>query len=388
MIRPAIIIPTCDRSPSILDRAVRSALAQELPAEVVVVDDGLTPVAQVWPGIRIVNLNNRSGPCVARNIGAIACSPETNAVCYLDDDDELMPSHTRLLAAALEAGAGFAFSRALYRFPDHETEDPEPNNPGPKRYYDPHALLVQNIAPISSFMHLRKAGDDIGWWDDGTARLEDWDFWGRLYIRYGPPAKVDAVTNIIHKDAGPNRTDSNQYNYSLMCSWRDVVDARLKHMAAEKRCRITEDDRRRFHVPRIGIPMAALAWNEPLRALLDSIIKQDADFEVLLTLGSAPSAGLDPRIRIFMQQSPLRDMMNWSLLVSRSEHLAFVNSPLAAGVLRQKSAFLDANRQVGVLDLEPVVMRRRVIETIGGLTSDLPDLIRRASERFEVLGCP
>ena len=350
----------------------------------IVVDDGLTPVSQIWNNVRIIRINNRSGPCVARNIGAIACSPDINAVCYLDDDDEMLPSHTRLLAAALEGGASFAFSRALYRFPDHETEDPEPNSSGPKRYYDPHALLVQNIAPISSFMHLRKAGDDIGWFDDGTARLEDWDFWGRLYILCGPPAKVDAVTNIIHKDAGPNRTDSNQYNYSLMCSWRDIVDARLKHMAAEKRCRITEDDRRYFHVPRIGIPMAALAWSDPLRALLDSIIKQDADFEVLLTIGSPPQTGLDPRIRVFVRQAPLRDMMNWSLLVSRSEYLTFVNAPLADGVLQRKSALLDANRRIGVVDPEPVVMRRRVIETIGGLTSDLSDLVHRATKQFEV----
>jgi hypothetical protein len=169
-----------------------------------------------------------------------------------------------------------------------------------------------------------------------------------------------------------------------MCSWRDIVDARLKHMAAEKRCRITEDDRRRFRIPRIGIPMAVPAWTPAVKTTLDSIIKQDADFEVLLTTGSAPQAGFDERVRIFMRQSPLLDMMNWSLLMSRSEHLAFVNAPPNEGALRQKSAFLDANRRVGILDREPVMMRRRVIETIGGLTSDLPDMIRKAYERFEV----
>jgi len=127
-----------------------------------------------------------------------------------------------------------------------------------------------------------------------------------------------------------------------------------------------------------------LAWSDPLRALLDSIIKQDADFEVLLTIGSPPQTGLDPRIRVFVRQAPLRDMMNWSLLVSRSEYLTFVNAPLADGVLQRKSALLDANRRIGVVDPEPVVMRRRVIETIGGLTSDLSDLVHRATKQFEV----
>ena len=142
-IRPAIIITTCDRNPAILGRAVRTALDQELPGEVIVVNDGLKPVTRLPPGARIVETGGRRGLSRGRNVGLSNLSPSTNAVCYLDDDDELLPQHTRLMAAAIGKGAAFAFSRAIFKHKGFETEDPEPNNPGNKRYYDSGKTLVK-----------------------------------------------------------------------------------------------------------------------------------------------------------------------------------------------------------------------------------------------------
>ena len=445
--KAAVIIPTCDR-PKLLERAIHSVQSQTVsPHEIIVVNDGIEPVPQM-AGVKVIRTSGGAGPAAARNLAFSHLSPETDAICYLDDDDELLPDHVKLLSEKLDMGPDFAFSKAVYKDLDgSSTEDPEPGNMGPKRYYDPKALLAQNIAPVSSFMHTRKAFLEVGGWDPSLLRMEDWDFWGRMSIRFGPPAFVDKATNAIYKGLGDNRTDSSAFNYSLACSWRDVVSDRLRHMASEHRWKVSDADLKRFHIPRIGVVLPVFNAEKWLAECLESILGQTyADFEILAvndrsTDGSRKIleryAAMDPRVRLFdtPARSGVSKALNLGLLVSRSELIARMDADdtCEKDRFRLQVDFLDANRGVAIvgsrflsmdenlksviwdnsdIPTEPqdvaaellkrccighptVMLKRRVVESIGGYGEGEDckavedyDLWLRASKRFKIANLP
>jgi len=356
--RVAIIIPTFDR-PELLQRAVHSALNQTLsPNEVVVVNDRPRIPVSI-PDVRVLTTPRNEGPAKARNLALATLTPDTDAVCYLDDDDELAPNHLELLSREMDKGAQFVVSRALYKHPGFDTEDPEPHNKGNKRYYDPTALLEQNIAPVSSFMHSVALGRRIGGWDESLLRMEDWDFWGRMFIEAGPPKYVDAVTNIIHKEAHSNRTDSNAFVYSMACSWRDIVADRLKWLSGQGRSWLIEDDLKRFHIPRVGIVMPVFNAARYLRQAMDSLFVQSyQDFEVLaINDGSTDGSRrileyYGPKVRIFDLPANMgvTRALNHGLLVSRSELIARMDADdvCLPDRLATQVGFLNDNQDVSI----------------------------------------
>lgn len=123
----SVIVPTCDR-PDMLVEALASVWAQSRRAdEVIVVDNGTTPVAdslaQRFPGIRIERIPPRSGASFARNWGAWRAEGELLA--FLDDDD-LWPAEylTHMIACQQERSS--ALVAAPQRLSDtlKETERP------------------------------------------------------------------------------------------------------------------------------------------------------------------------------------------------------------------------------------------------------------------------
>lgn len=88
----SVIIPTHDR-PELLRRALASVAAQTRPPdEVLVVDDGHSPLAPVdFPGLRWVRQDAPHGAARARNLGASRASGSWLA--FLDDDDTWEPSY-------------------------------------------------------------------------------------------------------------------------------------------------------------------------------------------------------------------------------------------------------------------------------------------------------
>jgi glycosyltransferase involved in cell wall biosynthesis len=106
MVIVSAVIPTCGR-PELVQRAVRSALAQTLrEIEVVVVIDGEDPATiaalheleSLDARLRMIPLAHRIGGSDARNLGADAARGEW--IAFLDDDDEWLPGK---LQAQLEA---------------------------------------------------------------------------------------------------------------------------------------------------------------------------------------------------------------------------------------------------------------------------------------------
>jgi glycosyltransferase involved in cell wall biosynthesis len=116
-----VITPTWQRHGLLLSRCVPSVQAQDYGSfEHLIISDGPDPVlagTALPPNTRLLELpahdpRSRWGnECRRHGIAAA----RGDLVAYLDDDDEWLPSHIRLLAGALTsgAGAGFAYSRAV-----------------------------------------------------------------------------------------------------------------------------------------------------------------------------------------------------------------------------------------------------------------------------------
>lgn len=443
--KTAIIIPTYNR-PELLKRAIDSAFRQSRrPDEVIVVNDGDSLQVEWRPGLKILHTKGQQGPTIARNIGIK--NTDCDAIFYLDDDDELLPNHIQELIKPLEKGHSFAFSKAIYRYADgFETEDPEPNNHDPnKSYYDPYRLLSQNIAPISSFGHVKTAWKQIGCWDANLIRMEDWDFWGRMFIEFGTPYKVDKVTNIIHKGTGANRTDSNQFVYSMACSWGDIVRDRLRCLADKGTGIIDEETRKRYRIPTVGVVMPVYNAGPYLLDALNSLKNQKYDdFEIIaINDGSTDKSGevlkqfaaTYPKLRVFHQQhAGVTRALNYGVLLSRSKYIARMDADDVAFPqrLERQVDFMEKNKDVYVLgswfysmdeslqkliwpnqveeDHESirktllerccighptVMMRRQLFEVLGGYSEaeehkhiEDYELWLRASQRFKLANLP
>jgi len=382
----AIIIPTCDR-PETLVRAVNSALNQTVKAEVVVVDDGVIPPRVDSSVLVIKTPRPYSGPAKARNLGILNCSPMADKICYLDDDDELLPEYVKVQSGLIDKGHEFGFSLALYKYADgSETIDPEPGNKGVKNYYDATALLKQNIAPISSFIHSTSAWSKIGGWDETLLRMEDWDFWGRMFIACGQPSMAQTVTNVINKGGSVSRSDYNVFAYAMSCHWRDIIDDRLKFLSGEKRGVIYYGD----PLPRVPSLTVVVSELQDWSSILASVAK--CPYEVVVIHGDwrlaqqkfSPSKW----IRLF-EPSPtcntVAKQLSFGMILSRSKYVWFGNA-----YDQDQFSELDHNSDLYVVSSpRGVVCKRSVLERIGGL-ADLPmeeaisEFVGRAREKFKV----
>jgi glycosyltransferase involved in cell wall biosynthesis len=114
--RISAVIPTWNRA-RLLERALRSVLAQTRPPdEIVVVDDGSTDgteavVARFGPAVRFVRQRN-AGAGAARNRGVETATG--TFVAFLDSDDVWAPGHLAGIDRAIDATGG----RALLYFAD------------------------------------------------------------------------------------------------------------------------------------------------------------------------------------------------------------------------------------------------------------------------------
>jgi succinoglycan biosynthesis protein ExoW len=116
-----VVIPYFQSDAGLLQRTLRSVIAQEhRPFQVVVVDDGsphpaveeLTPeLRAALPQLTLIRQTNQ-GVSAARNAALHALRPEVDAIALLDSDDVWQPSHLRYAAEALSRGADFFFANS------------------------------------------------------------------------------------------------------------------------------------------------------------------------------------------------------------------------------------------------------------------------------------
>lgn len=110
----SVIITTFNR-PLFLQRAVKSVLAQSVPAEIIIVDDngvGTDPQIETRAllkgmpdNIVYLPLEKNSGACTARNKGVEAARGKY--IFFLDDDDEFLPNKVEVQTKFLDAHPQF-----------------------------------------------------------------------------------------------------------------------------------------------------------------------------------------------------------------------------------------------------------------------------------------
>lgn len=190
----SIVIPTYNHAAYVAE-AIESAVAQTVPCEVIVVDDGSTDdtaalLARLWKTtpIRVLTLTH-GGPSVARNAGLEAARAEF--VMFLDADDVIAPTKIAAQIAASE-DVGWVLC-------DVRIEDPargRVENASERYGYAERdlggwirsQLAVSNFIPIMAPLVRRAVlGEAVRF---GEERPEDWHFWyavaAQARVRYLP----------------------------------------------------------------------------------------------------------------------------------------------------------------------------------------------------------
>ena len=206
--RCSVVIP-CYNHAAYLAEAIESALAQTVPVEVIVVDDGSTDgshkVASRYP-VQLIRQKNR-GLAAARNV-AIAAA-QCSHILPLDADDVLEPECVERMLTASKT--------AIVRAPSMLFGDV------PSRQWLPGGpttlvgFLAHNAAAACS-MFPRAVWEQVGGYDESMRHgYEDWDLWVRMVASGVPVATVpqicwryrkhgpSLVTVAIAKAEGPMR---------------------------------------------------------------------------------------------------------------------------------------------------------------------------------------
>lgn len=186
----SVIIPTRNRAPLLL-QTLRSVLWQQVPLEVIVVDEGSNDgtadtVASLGDErIQVLRHTEPLGVQRARNAGAARAGGPLLA--FVDDDDLWAPQKLERQRAALEAtstawvvGGALTFSAGPRLEVVHH-----PSSPAETVAQLPYRNAVPGGG--SNVMVTAEAFEDVGRFDPSIpSGVEDWDLWVRLARREAP----------------------------------------------------------------------------------------------------------------------------------------------------------------------------------------------------------
>jgi len=257
----SVYLPTHSRA-ALLERALGSALDQthgEL--EVLVVDDGSTDetprvleqAVKRDPRVRPIRREKPGGPAAARN-EAIRCA-QGDYVTGLDDDDRMLPTHVASLLAAYRDEYSIVCSGCWLE--SGRWLRPEP--PGPE------------VISLEDLLHSNRVGNQVltrrsrmieaGLFDESLAAWEDYEFWTRLVMRYGPARRLPDCTMVRRVDPGAMRITTSsraplgarQYfeRYQQLMNESQRRSQRLLQCAVDER--------------RLGLREAASCWGPRTR---------------------------------------------------------------------------------------------------------------------------
>lgn len=203
----SVVIPTRNRPGLLLDRAVRTALAQTLrDLEVVVVVDGPDPatveaLATVTdPRLRVVALPQNVGPSEARNVGVRHARAPW--VALLDDDDEWAPAKLeRQLEAARRSSLRHPIVVCRYDLPTAQGARQEPARfPGPDEPVGDYLMAREdwfspNLTLMSTVLFAERALFEKMPFRSSVPRHEDWDW--LIWATSVPGAGVVGVPEVL-----------------------------------------------------------------------------------------------------------------------------------------------------------------------------------------------
>lgn len=222
----SIYVPTKGR-PALLERAVRSALAQtHREIEVIVVVDGVDPATErVLEGLTsdsrvlVKQRATSGGACVARNEAIFTA--QGSLITGLDDDDELLPDHVaRLVDVLRETGASFSCTTAVLRRASVDQVRHAFRGP-----VELGRLLEQNIVGNQVLTRVESLRA-LGGFDVRMPAWQDYDMWVRLCARYGSGFKVDArsyVQRLDHEGERISRPDRIEAAYRLFLDKHEAL---------------------------------------------------------------------------------------------------------------------------------------------------------------------
>ena len=206
----SVVVATWNR-PERLAEALKSLALQgdDVRFEVIVVNDGGVDVADViapWARmmtVQYVRLDENSGLAHARNEGIRRAGGDV--LCFLDDDDVMLPGHLRGGVEQLNGVVdGVCTHVAVCDEFVAAGSIPQPEQIK-ARYaatFDDRLLMICNFLPVSAMFLRRRSGASIEF-DESLEQLEDWDLWLRLRQQAGYQFKtVPRATAVYHRVPG------------------------------------------------------------------------------------------------------------------------------------------------------------------------------------------
>ena len=200
----SIVIPTFNERPEFLRGAVLSAVAQTVPVEVIIVDDGstsqaardvLSEIAFRFPAsrVRAVLHGGNRGIAAALNTGIAAMS--TPWFCWLSSDDLFEPTK-------VESQLGSMISAwALASYTGYHLKFNNSNAVGHVRMVlwnsmaEQQATLAERCSINGSTVMIAKSVlDDVGPFDETLRYAQDWDMWSKIGRKYWWFGMLDKLT--------------------------------------------------------------------------------------------------------------------------------------------------------------------------------------------------
>jgi glycosyltransferase involved in cell wall biosynthesis len=216
------VIPTRNR-PQLLERAIRSVLAQSYPDfEIVVVIDGPDPNTNATyfesldPRVRCLPLAANVGLAEARNEGIL--NGRGKWIALLDDDDEWLPEKLRFqVAKATEMGGEYVFVPCKFIEKTRDLERVMPHRlPAGHLRFSEYIYCDQGYLQPSMYFMSRKLCLEVPF-TRGLRHVEDSDWLLRATRHPGiQVAGIDKALSIYHNQKeGGRESELTPWKYSL-----------------------------------------------------------------------------------------------------------------------------------------------------------------------------
>lgn len=202
----SVVLPTHNRAAS-LGRAVDSVLSQSFEnLELIVVDDASSDatadlLAKICdPRLRVIRQPANSGPGAARNAGIAQAAGKF--VGFQDSDAEWLPEkltrQVSLLESALASNSNVAGCYSRFIVTSRRGKRVLPVDPPHELSGNIFArLLYENVVDTPSLLVKRELLEEVGLFDEGLKKLEDWDLALRICSQH-PMAFLDEVTLVSY----------------------------------------------------------------------------------------------------------------------------------------------------------------------------------------------